>query len=212
MAVDLRPVRFDYEEQHRSLLIEWSDGAVHHIPFSRSGAHVRALLQRRARVSRTFQLGPIAAPRRGRARRHLAGRRVRSERGLGRRTQHGIYTYQWLRELGGGVSVEFAAMTACRPAAPALLQSVADGVLTLTLNRPDVLNAITPPLLDELTAALHEAAAARGSRRGHHRRRSRILQWPGPPRCIREAVLTSAPSSATTTRPQSASSDRWISR
>jgi 2-(1,2-epoxy-1,2-dihydrophenyl)acetyl-CoA isomerase len=40
-----------------------------------------------------------------------------------------------------------------------LLQSVADGVLTLTLNRPEVLNAITPPLLDELTAALHEAAA-----------------------------------------------------
>jgi 2-(1,2-epoxy-1,2-dihydrophenyl)acetyl-CoA isomerase len=43
--------------------------------------------------------------------------------------------------------------------APQLLQSVSDGVLTLTLNRPDVLNAITPPLLDELTASLREAAA-----------------------------------------------------
>jgi len=42
-----------------------------------------------------------------------------------------------------------------------LLQSDADGVLTLTLNRPDVLNAITPPLLDELTAALRAAAAGR---------------------------------------------------
>jgi 2-(1,2-epoxy-1,2-dihydrophenyl)acetyl-CoA isomerase len=40
-----------------------------------------------------------------------------------------------------------------------LLQAVSDGVLTLTLNRPDVLNAMTPPLLDELTAALREAAA-----------------------------------------------------
>jgi 2-(1,2-epoxy-1,2-dihydrophenyl)acetyl-CoA isomerase len=42
---------------------------------------------------------------------------------------------------------------------PDLLQSVSDGVLTLTLNRPDVLNAITPPLLDELTESLRAAAA-----------------------------------------------------
>jgi len=42
-----------------------------------------------------------------------------------------------------------------------LLQSVERGVLTLTLNRPHVLNAITPALLDELTDALHEAAANR---------------------------------------------------
>jgi 2-(1,2-epoxy-1,2-dihydrophenyl)acetyl-CoA isomerase len=42
--------------------------------------------------------------------------------------------------------------------APQLLQSVTDGVLTITLNRPDVLNAMTPPLLDEMTAALREAA------------------------------------------------------
>ena len=44
-------------------------------------------------------------------------------------------------------------------AAPHLVQSVSDGVLTLTLNRPDVLNAITPSLLDELTAALRATAA-----------------------------------------------------
>jgi len=43
--------------------------------------------------------------------------------------------------------------------APQLLQAAADGVLTLTLNRPDVLNAITPSLLDELTASLRDVAA-----------------------------------------------------
>jgi 2-(1,2-epoxy-1,2-dihydrophenyl)acetyl-CoA isomerase len=41
---------------------------------------------------------------------------------------------------------------------PDLLESVSAGVLTLTLNRPDVLNAITPPLLDELTESLRSAA------------------------------------------------------
>ncbi len=45
--------------------------------------------------------------------------------------------------------------------APELLQSVSDGVLTLTLNRPEVLNAITPALLDEVTDALREAASGR---------------------------------------------------
>ena len=45
--------------------------------------------------------------------------------------------------------------------APQLLQSATDGVLTLTLNRPEVLNAITPALLDEVTDALREAASGR---------------------------------------------------
>ncbi|MFZ0128746.1 MAG: enoyl-CoA hydratase-related protein [Candidatus Dormiibacterota bacterium] len=45
--------------------------------------------------------------------------------------------------------------------APQLLQSVIDGVLTLTLNRPEVLNAITPALLDAVTVALRDAAAGR---------------------------------------------------
>lgn len=44
---------------------------------------------------------------------------------------------------------------------PQLLTSVEDGVLTLTLNRPEVLNAITPALLDEVTDALREAASGR---------------------------------------------------
>ncbi|MFZ0918922.1 MAG: enoyl-CoA hydratase-related protein [Candidatus Dormiibacterota bacterium] len=44
---------------------------------------------------------------------------------------------------------------------PELLQSISDGVLTLTLNRPEVLNAITPALLDEVTDSLREAAAGR---------------------------------------------------
>jgi 2-(1,2-epoxy-1,2-dihydrophenyl)acetyl-CoA isomerase len=44
---------------------------------------------------------------------------------------------------------------------PQLLTSVDDGVLTLTLNRPEVLNAITPALLDEVTDALRAAAAGR---------------------------------------------------
>src|ERR1022692_5164288 len=45
--------------------------------------------------------------------------------------------------------------------APELLQTVSDGVLTLTLNRPEVLNAITPGLLDEVTDALNAAASGR---------------------------------------------------
>jgi 2-(1,2-epoxy-1,2-dihydrophenyl)acetyl-CoA isomerase len=48
--------------------------------------------------------------------------------------------------------------------APQLLQSVIDGVLTLTLNRPEVLNAITPSLLDEVTGALRDAASGRSVR------------------------------------------------
>ncbi len=47
---------------------------------------------------------------------------------------------------------------------PQLLASVSDGVLTLTLNRPEVLNAITPALLDEVTDALREAASGRAVR------------------------------------------------
>ena len=50
---------------------------------------------------------------------------------------------------------------ATQATAPELLQSVTDGVLTLTLNRPEVLNAITPALLDEVTASLRDAAAGR---------------------------------------------------
>ena len=48
--------------------------------------------------------------------------------------------------------------------APHLLQSVAGGVLTLTLNRPEVLNAITPALLDEVTESLRSATSDRAVR------------------------------------------------
>jgi|SRR5580704_3815650 2-(1,2-epoxy-1,2-dihydrophenyl)acetyl-CoA isomerase len=48
--------------------------------------------------------------------------------------------------------------------APHLLQSVSDRVLTLTLNRPEVLNAITPALLDEVTESLRSAASDRAVR------------------------------------------------
>ena len=66
---------------------------------------------------------------------------------------------------------------------PELLQSISDGVLTLTLNRPEVLNAITPALLDEVTDSLREAAAGRTVRvviiTGAG---ARVLQRSGPPR------------------------------
>lgn len=40
-----------------------------------------------------------------------------------------------------------------------ILQSVSDGVLTLTLNRPEALNALSKPLMESLRAALADAAA-----------------------------------------------------
>ena len=42
-----------------------------------------------------------------------------------------------------------------------LLYSVDEGVATITLNRPDSLNTIVPPMPDELEAAVHEAIADR---------------------------------------------------
>ena len=42
-----------------------------------------------------------------------------------------------------------------------LLRTLDDGVLTLTLNRPDRLNAITPELMSELEQAVREAVADR---------------------------------------------------
>jgi 2-(1,2-epoxy-1,2-dihydrophenyl)acetyl-CoA isomerase len=53
---------------------------------------------------------------------------------------------------------------ATQATAPQLLQSVTGGVLTLTLNRPEVLNAITPALLDEVTESLRSAASDRSVR------------------------------------------------
>ena len=42
-----------------------------------------------------------------------------------------------------------------------LLYSVDEGIATITLNRPDSLNTIVPPMPDELEAAVHEAIADR---------------------------------------------------
>ena len=40
-----------------------------------------------------------------------------------------------------------------------LLYDSADGVATITLNRPEQLNTIVPPMPDELEAAVHRAVA-----------------------------------------------------
>jgi prepilin-type processing-associated H-X9-DG protein len=34
VALDVRPTRFGYDEPNRSLLVEWSDGVEHRIPFN----------------------------------------------------------------------------------------------------------------------------------------------------------------------------------
>jgi len=45
-----------------------------------------------------------------------------------------------------------------------VLTQVADGIVTITLNRPEKLNALTPALCDELIAALRAASADTGLR------------------------------------------------
>ena len=40
-----------------------------------------------------------------------------------------------------------------------LLYAAADGIATITLNRPDRLNTIVPPMPDEIEAAVSEAVA-----------------------------------------------------
>ena len=53
----------------------------------------------------------------------------------------------------------------------------ADGVLTITLNRPDRLNAWTPTMGAELIAAFDAADADDAVRADHrHRRRPRLLR------------------------------------
>ncbi len=101
MAADLRPVRFDYDEQHRSLLIEWSDGAAHHIPFEvlRRACPCAACKGEPGYRGR-FSSDPLLHP----GEDELADISLVGAYGLnavwadGHNT--GIYTYQRLRELG----------------------------------------------------------------------------------------------------------------
>ena len=63
-----------------------------------------------------------------------------------------------------------------------VLTSRDGAVLTITLNRPDVYNAINRAMHDGLAAALAEAADPGDSRGRAHGRRSRLLRRPGSPR------------------------------
>ena len=87
------------------------------------------------------------------------GRRVRSQRRVGGRPQHRAST-----RINGSASSAACQRRVRRDASELLQSGRRRASLTLTLNRPDVLNAITPPLLDELTAALNEAAGGRSVR------------------------------------------------
>ena len=58
-----------------------------------------------------------------------------------------------------------------------LLYDAAEGVATLTLNRPERLNTIVPPMPEELEACVHRAIAdpaGQGDRPA--RRRARVLR------------------------------------
>src|SRR3546814_6474193 len=79
--------------------------------------------------------------------RHRAGGQARIRgAGLVDRVRHGAYTFP----------------QTCREntlATRDLIESVVDGVATLTLNRPDSLNALSRPMLDAMIAALNRWAA-----------------------------------------------------
>ena len=58
-----------------------------------------------------------------------------------------------------------------------ILYDVADGVATITLNRPDSLNTIVPPMPEEVEAAVERAVADRGGEGDRPpRRRARLLR------------------------------------
>ena len=61
-----------------------------------------------------------------------------------------------------------------------VLTSRDGAVLTITLNRPDVYNAINRAMHDGLAAALDEAADPEVRARRADRRRPRLLLGPGP--------------------------------
>ena len=101
MASDLRPARFDYDEKHRSLLVEWSDGSVHHIPFTvLRRACPCAVCKGEPGFRGRFSTEPLLRP----GEDELADISLVGAYGLnavwadGHNT--GIYTYERLRELG----------------------------------------------------------------------------------------------------------------
>jgi enoyl-CoA hydratase/carnithine racemase len=61
-----------------------------------------------------------------------------------------------------------------------ILTAVADGVLTITFNRPDALNALNRSLMEATRAALAAAAADENARAHCHRRGARILRGRRP--------------------------------
>ena len=93
-----------------------------------------------------------------------------------------------------------------------ILFEVADGVATITLNRPEVMNGLNTAMRREILAATAEAAAAR-PRAGPDRRRPRLLLRPGPrPHRRSTTTSTSSARSATSTSRCSAPSTTARSR
>ena len=80
------------------------------------------------------------------------------------------------------------------------------GVLTITLNRPEVLNAFTAEMHRQLVRRVQGGARARGARGRPHRRGTRLLRRAGPATSSRRPRRTSPAACAaiTTRRPRGA--------
>lgn len=105
VSTNLRPLRFDYDEPSRSLLVEWSDGVTHLIPFAvLRRACPCAACRGEAGFAGRFATDPDLLQ----GEDELADISLVGAYGLncvwadGHNT--GIYTYEHLRRLGDGVS------------------------------------------------------------------------------------------------------------
>jgi DUF971 family protein len=96
-----RALRFEYDEPARALVIEWGDGAVHHIPFAalRKACPCAVCKGEMGRPGR-FDLRPDLAP----GEDELADINLVGLYGMGARWGNGhdtgIYTFEYLRALG----------------------------------------------------------------------------------------------------------------